>query len=225
MKQKLQALAVILTICLFAVTVTATDQPSGATVDSTDEGEYTDGTAGTVDVTSGHIYRTELDTNMSTYRWGALYGNVTGTIVLGDDDDDRLFEWTAAGRLVYASEDGTPSWATLADATVTDMSAYMEGAFTDNYTTTFDEASENIGSGIFEALSSDFAYTYNNAGVDTWKTYSLKDGEDDLVWAGRVSEDGTSYKNTVADYQMIVPEDGTDGDETATTYNLWVELI
>ncbi|MCK5107305.1 MAG: hypothetical protein KAQ83_01125, partial [Nanoarchaeota archaeon] len=196
MKQKLQALIVILALLIFTVTVSATDEPAGATVSGEiDEGAYPDITAGTVAATSGHIHRAQLNTNMSTYRWSALYGNVTGTIVLGDDDNDRLFQWTAAGRLVYASEDATPTWATLADVTAGDMPAYVEGAFTDNYTATFDEAAENIGSGIFTTLTSDFAYTYNNLGADTWKTYSLWDGTD-MVWVGRVSEDGTSYKNS-----------------------------
>ena len=34
-----------------------------------------------------------------------------------------------------------------------------------------------------------------------------------------------SYSGTTVDYQMIIPEDGTAGNTTVSSYNLWVELV
>ena len=52
----------------------------------------------------------------------------------------------------------------------------------------------------------------------------VEDGTGNLVWAGEVVAGGTDYEGSTADYQIIIPEDGTAGDQTADTYYLWVEL-
>jgi len=174
-----------------------------------------------------NIRNANLSTEMSTYRWSGLYGTVEGVIYLGDSNNDTMINWTAEGRVVFASNASSLTWASLADAdeaTVNAMYTYLAGATdADNYSTTFTEGAENIGSDLYPALTSDFAYTTNNAYTDTWKTYSLTDG-DEIVWAGRVIRDGTSYNGETVDYQMIIPEDGTGGTEVATTYYLWAEL-
>lgn len=190
----------------------------------TDEGIFVDTVGDHVDVTDGHIYTLDLDANMSTMMWSGLTGNVTGNIVLGDDDSSVLYKWTAAGLLVYASE-ATPTWSALVDANeaaVTGVYSHLATGKSDSYDQTF-SGSESIGSNIFNTLTSDFATTLNSTAVGVWKTYSLWDTTN-VVFVGLVSENGDNYKGATADYQMILPEDGTAGDTSATTYNLWVEL-
>lgn len=220
---------VILAIAVLALALSmsfAFAAEPGAAVNGTvtDEGVYLLENPDSINVTDGHIYSVDLDTNMSTMKWAGITGNVTGNIVLGDDDEEVLYTWTAAGLLVYASEDAAPTWASLADANA----AAVEGVYShvnagsDSYALTFTGGVEDIGSEIFN-LTSDHALTYDNGETGTWKTYSLTDGAD-IVFAGLVSEDGTNYKGDTADYQMILPEDGTAQDATATEYNLWIEL-
>ncbi len=202
--------------------------PEGANIESeTDQGEFPGVTAESIDVADGHVYNTDLNTTMSTYRWSGIYGNVSGNIVLSDDDSDVLYDWSAKGRLVYASE-STPDWTTLTDATESDVIAeysHIGNADSDNYSTTFTGSSESVDSGIFPSLTSDYAQTYDNETTATWKTYSLRDNSFNIVFAGLVQQGGApSYKGSIVDYQMIVPEDGTEADDTATTYNLYAEL-
>ncbi|MFW6378697.1 MAG: hypothetical protein ACOCZV_01620 [Nanoarchaeota archaeon] len=202
--------------------------PEGANIESeTDEGEFPGISSESIDVTDGHVYNTDLNTTMSTYRWSGIYGNVSGNIVLSDDDSDVLYDWSAQGRLVYASE-STPDWSALTDATENNVTAaypHIGNADSDNYSTTFTGASESVDSGIYTSLSSDYAQTYDNETTATWKTYSLQDASSNIVFAGLVQQGGAaSYKGSIVDYQMIVPEDGTEGDDSATTYNLYAEL-
>jgi len=227
MRQKggMKSILMILTlVSVFAASIgtVLAAVPGGAVVSNTaDFGEYPAPSPGTISVLSGNITQANVESNMSTYRWVGLIGNVTGNIELGDSGNNIMYTWTAAGKLVYASTGSSITWSSLADATASDMPAYLTGAYSDNYTNTFTGAAENIGSGIFTTLTSDYAGT--NGGT-TWKTYSLTDGSN-LVFAGKVVENNVSYRGTTVDYQMILPEDGTANDQTATTYYLWVELI
>lgn len=200
-------------------------EPGGATVTDSDLGEFAAPAAGSANVEAGNITAANLDTNQSTFRWVGLLGNVSGNIVLGDAGSNTLFTWVASGNLVYASA-GTPDWSLLNDgdeAEIVAIDTWLTGSAADNYTNTFTEASEPIGSNLF-TISSDFAYTTNATGDNVWKTYSLEDGAN-TVYAGQVIEDGNSFDNSTADYQMIIPEDGTSGNTAATAYNLWVELV
>ncbi len=222
MKTKTMMVALIVTLVSMYAVYAA--EPGGATVTSSqDLGEFSAGSAGTVSIEAGNVTQANLEANMSTYRWSGLLGNVSGSIQLGDGSSNVLFTWTGSGRLVYASE-ASPTWGSLADAS----QANVEGVYThlatgsDNYSLTFTGGSESIGSGIF-TLSSDFATTLSS-GATTWKTYSLWDTTN-VVFAGRVESAGTSYSGTTVDYQMIIPEDGTAGDTTATTWNLYAELV
>ena len=199
--------------------------PSEADISNTaDLGTYNMTSADTSDVLAGHVHYADVNSNMSTSRWAGLLGNVTGNIQLGDSSNNMLFTWAgAAGNLVYASTAAAPTWANLADAdaaTVTASLGYLAtGA--DSYANTF-SGTNTIGSTLY-TISSDFATTLSTA-ASIWKTYSLKSGSD-LIWAGKVSENGTSYSGSTVDYQMIIPEDGTAGDTAVTSYNLWVELV
>ena len=225
MKRGLLATIVTLSL-LISVAYVQAAEPSGATVlSSTDRGELPAASPGNINVEAGNISIISIDTNASTYRWAGVLGNVSGNIVLGDASSNQMFTWTGEGRLIYASTAGSIAWASLADAVVGDMPAYLTSGASDNYTQTFTGASENIGSGIFSTISSDYAMTNNNVATPTWKTYSLKDGGSNLVWAGLVSAAGTSYAGDTTDFQMIIPEDGTAGNLATTSYNLWVELV
>ena len=224
MKQKIQALLVILFIAASAFLVSATEPGEADINNQADLGEYLYTSTDIATLESGNITYADLDSDMSTYRWAGLLGNVTGDIVLGDGNENTLYSWTGAGKMVYASTASSIVWTSLVDATVGDMPSYLTGGSdVDRYAATFG-GSENIGSGIFTSLTSDFATTFNSTGASAWKTYSLKEGTN-LVWAGLVSEDGDSFHNKAVDYQMILPENGTDGETATQAYNLWIELV
>ncbi len=196
-------------------------QPGAATTSSADKGNYTGGTAGTASVISGHVYHVDLNGTQGTYKWVGIYGNVSGTIVLADSNNKQFYNWTGAtGVLVYAS-DGTINWNGLSDEDGTNMPSYLTSG-TDDYTSTFTGASTDIGSKIY-TISSDYATPFPTA--SNFSVYSLKDGSGNLVWAGKVlSPAKPTYDGDSADFEMLLPENGTSNDNTATTYNFWVEL-
>lgn len=206
-----------------SVTVFAAE-PGGTTIiANTSLGSLPDTAPDSINVTAGNITSVNLDVQQSTFRWVGLLGNVTGSIVLGDSASSVFYSWSARGNLVYAAQSASIAWENLSDANnaeVIGVAAFLGGGVNDAYNATFIDSPESIDSDIF-TISSDYAIT-DTANATVWKTYSLWD-DTTLVWAGKVVENGTSYRNTTVDYQMIIPEDGTGGDTTPTTYYLWVE--
>ena len=225
MKTRMPLYATLFALVIASLGVAFAAVPGGASVTSSDKGEFPASAAGTIDVEAGHVYNASLDANMSTFRWAGVYGNTTGTIYLGDSSSQYMYSWTAEGNLVYMSTASAVTWSSLADAdaaTVTGALSFLASG-SDSYANTFTGAAEDIGSNLF-SITSDYAYTYDNTHAGAWKTYSLTDGTN-LVWAGKVNAGGTAYNGEVADFQMIVPEDGSSSGAGATTYYVWVELV
>jgi len=221
---------VVLALGLLTIGVALADagMPGGAQINAQfNRGQFPVQGPATVNIQAGNITNANLTTNESTYRWAGLYGNATGTLRLGDATGLQMYRWSAFGRLVYAARN-LIDWTTLADASPTDVEgqiAWLNLGAQDNYTNTFLNAPENIGSGIWTAMTSDYALTYNDVGTSIWKTYSLKDVSNNIIFVGRVLRDSKAYSGQPADYQMIIPEDGTSGDVTTTGWKLYVELV
>lgn len=217
---------VFIALLTTAVLAVSAAEPGGTTIISNlSLGSLPDTPPSTINVSAGNITQVSLSVQQSTFRWVGLLGNVTGSIILGDSTSETFYTWSARGNLVYAATSPSVLWANLSDANNTEVigvAAYLGGGANDAYNNTFIDSPENIGSQLF-TISSDYALT-DSANATSWKTYSLWD-DTTLVWAGKVVENGTSYRNTTVDYQMIIPEDGTGGDTTPTTYYLWVENI
>ncbi len=223
--KKIAIFAILMITMLSTMALAIAAAPgAGDVVTDTDKGAYVyTATDSNVSVVAGNITNLDLKTNMSTYRWAGLYGNVSGNIILGDGSNNQLFQWTAKGRAVYASTAASVTWASVVAEDGSHVATFYNGTSdSDNYANTF-TGSEALDSGIVTGVTAPTATTLG--GTSGWKTYALYDGSH-VVFAGNVNATGaTAYDgSSTINYQMIVPEDGTANDATATSYNMWVEL-
>ena len=201
---------------------TASAAVNNATVTAGSESSYdTSGATGNKAVTAGGTTEANVSATLSTSRWAGFYGSITASIVLADASSNWFRNWTVSdvsGAFVYGSNVTNPDFATLAAADNTDMPSWLttSGA-SDNFANTFNaQESQTFNS---QAITANYTYTYNNAGTNTFKTYSLKSGTD-LIWAALAQNDVTGYNSKTVDYQLLVPVDGT----TSTTYYFFLEL-
>lgn len=227
--KKIFGLLISATIAFLLAAVIAYAYPGGATATTpSDKGDYPEPSPGTVNVVSGHIYQSNLSTEQPTYHWAGIYGNVSGKLVLGDSNSKKMFEWDANATYVFFKNSSTINWGSLSNASCTDV----ENAFNFlNATGVSDDCEHTLtttrdpGFKSFPDIGSTVAgQTYDNSTALYWWTLAVKDGSD-IVFAGEVvPAHHAAYNGDSAMYQVILPENGNNGDTTATTYYVWVEL-
>ena len=230
MDSKAVLLMLVLGVLLIAPYALAVE-PAGGSVQGTptDKGEYSSSTAGSINVESGNIYLANVTGEQSTYHWAGIYGNATGTLVLGDSSSAKMFEWNAVAKYVYFDDDNSVAWGSLQAATCSDVEtvySFLAGASdscSNTFTTTRNFDSDVTTDSVANAIA---AQTNDDTPTAYWYTIALGDGgTSDIVFVGEVDSAGhNAYNGDTANYQVILPEDGSDGDTTATTYYIWIEL-
>ena len=69
--------------------------------------------------------------------------------------------------------------------------------------------------------------TYNGTRHEVFEEvllYANESGDGGIIYTAIIKDDVTGYNNKTWDFQMLVGEDGHDGDTTTTTYYFYVEL-
>lgn len=198
-----------------------------------DQGSYAQVDGSTANVSGGNIYQSDVSATVSTARWAGIYGDVSGTIVLGDDTGntatDIMYTWAGATGLVVYAVDGAVDWTSVSpatNATVTAQYTYLADAVApnDNFAVTF-AASHDLNSNLFESLGNPAVQTDDDSGAFWW-TMALQDNAAKTVWAAEVVDGGhlTYDGATSAEFQMILPDSSEAEDTTPTTYDMWLEL-
>lgn len=208
-------------------------EPGEATFTEVDNGAFLNASADTLAATGGTIFSADVTTTASTVRWVGISGTASGNIVLGDSSANVLYNWGAADPIaVYATLAGDGiTWASglsngVQGAFETDFGYLTVGnAPNDNYATTFDNGTVDLGatSNMFSPNACPSASTISNGGTD-WKTLHCQDTDGKTVLVGLVQASNEDYAGNVVDYQMIIPEQGGQGNEAATQWDLWIEL-
>lgn len=223
LKKSILAFLLILTVLPIFPALAGT--PAGTSPTATSKGSFPSPAPTSVTIATGTIYSANLNGQHSTYRWAGIYGNVTGTIVLGDSNSDIMYQWTAVGKYVYLDDDSTVSWSNLAAATCTDVEnvySFLVGASDDCANTFNGTSSFNSGLIPLNIASTIAASTLNNASTAVWDTLALKDtSNNDVVFVGVAQNPAAyAYNGDLANYQVIIPENSNAG----TQWNIWIEL-
>lgn len=184
----------------------------------------TDSNSETFTITGGNISEVNILGRLVTGRWAGLFGNATGQIFMGDNSLATYFEWTTldmTNAYVYATSGPVTDWtnANIQAASSVLMPAYLQVLATDSFSSTFPQTDLFLSTTISEP-NTPYMRTWQNGAEGALRTYALyspADGE--LIWAGNVIDDTTSFQGGSVDYQIIVPADA--GGET---YNLYLEM-
>ena len=194
-------------------------------------------------VSGGNVYNATFSVSEQTYRWAALWGNISGSIVLRTADSSTFMEWTTSqvtdGSVVYATtNDGTlnPSnFASFSNANLqnTDAAYGYDVDVTDSITNTF-TGFENFQSPsmntpivanttVLEGAWTNYVFKFNATDVPA---SSYPGGQDYVVWAVGANASQESFFGIDADYELLIPENQEvgQGAGSPTTYYFWAEL-
>jgi hypothetical protein len=203
--------------------------------------------AQTLTALGGNLTQLNIGTITQTISWQGYYGNVTGTIMLGDASGNTIYNWEAANPSgqIYAST----SQVSFADGNIecynfsksggdyVDLDAYesslnMDANSADGINETFNETTSYdafyIGATYINSTCPT-VYLFNSTNVSTTDTYQevmLYDlTANDVIYTSIIKPGGIKgFNNLDWDFQMIVAEDGHIGDTTPTTYYFYVAL-
>ena len=160
----------------------------------------------------------------STKRWAAFYGNVSGSLVLGDSSNDMVYSWSISNftdSVIYATTTSISDWSNtnIEAADSSDQEKFLLKKSNDNYTNVFNE-SETFTSSSLSETNTLFSRTMQNSVSGNFKTYSLHAiTEDTPLWAVKVREDDSSFiVGQTVDYQLLVPV------KKSETYKFYLEL-
>jgi len=177
----------------------------------------------------------------NTQTWQGYYGNVSGSITLSDASGNPMYNWSLASPKgeVFASENDSVDWTGIecfdwaSDGAALEAAKNIDGA-EDGIDETFAPWATNqhavfsVGVTTFNAttqcMSTD-VFDSTGASVDgTFEEVLLGDGTGNAIFAALLEEDVVGFNSVSHDFQMLVLEDGHNGDTATTDYYFYVEL-
>ncbi len=183
-------------------------------------------TTTSVDIIGGNVSQVNVSSVQVTDKWVGFYGEVSGSIVLGDSTGHTFYQWTISdpsGAVVYATNGTVSDWSSLS-ALYAD-SGYLPDFLisgTDSFNNTF-TSQEDFTSPTLSVSAVNYTTTWQGGAQGTdFKTYAMyADSGATLVWAGKVVADQTSFNSGTADYQILA---GVNQIGATQTFYFYLEL-
>lgn len=197
--------------------------------------------AQTTSAFAGNVTEFNLNANSITQTWQGYFGNITGRIVLGNSNNNTLYDWTLSSPQgeIYATRLATvPTWSSIACADSTDISteetalgvnpAVDKDSVNNTFFNTTSFSTFYVGSVEINQGSQDCyaTYLYNSTGPQSvdFAQVLLADGSGEIIYTGLLEDDALGFDGRTHDFQMLVGEDGHDGDTAPSTYYFYLEL-
>lgn len=225
---------------IMAMTAVADPDPSAPNVLTATHDRRTGfATTQTADAYSGNVSQLTIDHERLTRGWQGYYGQVSGVIVLDDNQNQSIYTWnlTTAGEVYATWNATTPGWSSLlclnSTTGVTEQSRLnLNATVVDNFTNTFykfnDHPGFNVSTKGFEPDLCNYTlstYVSDAVGAEAFNETVLWDATSNFtVYMALLNPDATGFNGSTWDFQMLVPEDGWNDNTVSTTYYFYLEL-
>lgn len=238
----------ILSCVSIAYAASEPEGPTTLTIESTSR--RTAVNSPTLEAVAGNVTQLTVDGLTVTQTWQGYYGNVTGTVTLDDANNNTMYDWSLASPEgeIYASQ-AQVTW-TSGNVKCYDLELSDVG-YSDHVTLSELETSLGLASDDIDGVNETFTegttyddfyvgeYHINTACPET-QTYNGSETKDsssfqevllydntsnEIVYTAILEEvEPTGFNDQPWDFQMLVGEDGHNGDTSTTTYYFYVEL-
>lgn len=187
---------------------------------------------------AGNVTEVSFDATAVTQNWQGYFGNITGTIVLGNSNNQSLYNWNLAnpqGEIYATRYSGTPVWASVGCAnsthiddedTALNANQTRDADSVNNTFSTKDHVAFLVGSVPIAVDNCSSIYLNNNTGAQTtyFSEVLLSDGTNPIIYTALIEDSIIGFDGLAHDFQMIVGEDGHLGDNDATPYYFYLEI-
>lgn len=239
---------VLLMSVSFALAASVPEGPTTLTIESTSR--RTAVNSPTLNALAGNVTQLTVAATTVTQTWQGYYGNVTGTITLDDANNNTMYDWALASPEgeIYASQ-ATVTWTSgnvkCFDFDMTD-SGYSAFVMLSELETSLGLASSDID-GVDETFTEGTNYdsfyvgeyqinvdcpetqTYNGTeekDTNSFQQVLLYDNtSNQIVYTTIIEEtEPVGFNDLAWDFQMLVGENGHNGNIATTPYYFYVEL-
>lgn len=205
-----------------------------------------------VEITAGNVTEVNLYGISTTKAWAGYYGNITGTITLQTSDGYVFYNWTSIRPKgeIYAATVNSITWADIkcfdyaggagqpGDLTWAETLYGIDSVDEDGFNETFLAQTNNafqvgtvpIGANTCQTANT-YVYGLGGPNGNDFENVILTDAVN-LVFTTIIenhnagdNSDVTGFDNRPHQFQLLIAEDGHDGQEdTTTTYYFWAEI-
>jgi len=230
-------LFIFLLLIASSIVVAAPTGPTSAT--NLGSSRYNAVSAANVSAVAGNVTELNFIANTVTSTWQGYFGNVTGMIILGNSNNQSLYNWnlTSPSGQVYATRlSSVPVWASVRCANQTEINSedlvlgVNQTVDQDSVNKTFiNTTSFNpfyVGSlNINTTQNCRAVQLYNGSGVSSpnFAEVLLSDTSN-MIYTGIISNPASGFDNRSHQFEMLVGENGHNGDTSVTPYYFYLEL-
>lgn len=236
---KLLKILGILLIGLLNVIIVSALPTGPSDVDIIGSSRYSTSIGSNVSAVAGNLTEINFQSDTITNTWQGYFGNISGSIKLGDSNNNTFYDWTTAspnGEIYATRTISTPSWGTIACATEAQINS-EDTALGVNQTTDADSVNRTfLNTTSFNSFfvanininSTQNCYAvnlYNDTGASSsdFQEVLLHDGSS-IIYTALIKQDAIGFDNRTHDFEMLVGENGHLGDNNPTPYYFYVEL-
>ncbi len=220
-----QFIVTILTISILILGFAYANEPAQSTPGAT--GQYTPTGGNTIGAGGGNVTEVNISADLSTSKWQGYWGNVSGSLRLGDGSN-VFFDWSNVEfAAVYASPNSNPDWTSVTAVSSQGDKETKDAAF--GFTNTDADSITNTMTGSACAAGTEISGAagvtpYDNAGdPGSWDTciadITGTDTTRALFGTNIISAGATAYNGLNVQFQLMVP--AADG---GTNYYFFLEI-
>lgn len=216
-------ISIVTAIILFGF-VFLTSAQQGATVTPGTPETWSGPSPGSTTAEGGNITEVNMSGVSQTIHWQGFWGQVSGSIALKDASNNTMYNWTVTtvSGNVYTSNQSTGiSWSTLEAGEAGDCNNIV-GTGADSCTNTFTAGTRSfiVAGNTISSVPRVQTFNYTGSGTFDEGILEKSGGGPPWVYVAEIYNNANTFKNGIADFQMIVPVNGTN----TVTYYFWLEL-
>lgn len=186
---------------------------------------------------AGNVTQVSIDALSVTKSWQGYYGNVSGVITLDNANNDTFYNWsvTSTKGRIYATNVSSITWSGVACSSASDISTAETGfgqsaSDSDSISNTFDNTTSthpafSVGSVQIGADSCYATNAFGSSGAQSSQFFQvLLNQGSNIIFTTLMNGSQTGFDNSSWDFELLVAENGHNGDTSVTPYYFWVEL-
>jgi hypothetical protein len=224
--------AILAIVYVFAV-------PSGPeTLNQVTTSRYSTSDAKNLSAQAGNVSEVNFNATSITQTWQGYFGNITGQVVLGNGNNQTLYNWNLAspkGEIYATSVASVPAWTNIRctnDTEITTEDTTLganESRDADSVNNTFaTKAHDPFYVGTVSIPQNDCYSVHLNNDTGAQSTYFSQvllsdDASNPVIYTALIEDNVIGFDGATHDFQMIVGENG-HGNSASTLYYFYVEL-